>query len=89
LECTPGERGTAEWGVVKVVDAPNAESNGCFKASVLDCVVSGDVVESGGGGSHNGKRWLLRRGAMTWCVAATYRFDSLLPEKYVLKTYFL
>jgi len=89
LECTPGERGTAEWGVVKVVDAPSAGSNGCFKASVLDCVVSGDVVESGGGGSHNGKRWLLRRGAMTWCVAATYRFDSLLPEKYVLKTYFL
>jgi hypothetical protein len=65
-----------------VADVPNVESNGCFKALVLDCVVSGAVVESGGGGPHNGKRWLLRRGAMTWCVAATYPFDSLL-RKYV------
>ena len=87
LECVPGEKGTAEWGVVRVVDGPNAASNEVFKASVLDCVANGVVVESGGVASSNNKRWLLRRGGVARYVAATYFPDPLL-QKYVADTCF-
>ena len=70
LECEPGDRATAEWGVVKVVSRPVAtDGSHAFTALVLDCTLKGKVVDSGGSAGATSKRWVPRRGTEDFDVA--------------------
>ena len=70
LECVPGDRTTAEWGVVKVVSRPVVPADSqTFTALVLDCILKGNVVVSGGNAGSKDKKWVPRRDTEDFDVA--------------------
>ena len=55
---------------MKVVSRPVAtDGSHAFTALVLDCILSGKVVDSGGSAGANNKRWVPRRGTEDFDVA--------------------